>query len=394
MKCNCKYCQNIDYDNSEYTVDLSTLKKIRPVGVSGLLRVKNDAEFLALSIDSCIDALDELIIVYQDCEDDSPSIIEQKRLQYPDKIRTYLYRPIIISHNLTEEEMEYALALPADSIHLLSNYYNYTLSKASYRYAMKIDADQIYFTDKLKFFCDAYRKEEKEKITLKEFWAAQTVHYFVDLINLFPRLLPDFSFSDELIDLYKSYTLKMIGNKKYPISFSGINLYLESDKWVLPLGGAEKGMFLPFNGIHDHIVFEISALSYYVPQPIYGGNLKYQNSLIEEFNLTKRMNLWKGFYKHIFLYGGFLWYHMAAVKEPGFTSHKEDYKSHTLPLFNDRVVFTTIETRLSPFVLRRWMRPWYYLFWNKEQEELSQKYISEIEKILCVRLNTDSNDEK
>ena len=105
MKCNCKYCQNIDYDNSEYTVDLSTLKKIRPVGVSGLLRVKNDAEFLALSIDSCIDALDELIIVYQDCEDDSPSIIEQKRLQYPDKIRTYLYRPIIISHNLTEEEM-------------------------------------------------------------------------------------------------------------------------------------------------------------------------------------------------------------------------------------------------------------------------------------------------
>ena len=169
---------------------------------------------------------------------------------------------------------------------------------------------------------------------------------------------------------------------------------MESDKWVLPLGGAEKGMFLPFNGIHDHIVFEISALSYYVPQPIYGGNLKYQNSLIEEFNLTKRMNLWKGFYKHIFLYGGFLWYHMAAVKEPGFTSHKEDYKSHTLPLFNDRVVFTTIETRLSPFVLRRWMRPWYYLFWNKEQEELSQKYISEIEKILCVRLNTDSNDEK
>lgn len=392
--CICKYCQNLNYDNSEYFVNLKELARKRPIGVSGLLRVKNDAEFLALCIDSCIDALDELIIVYQDCDDDSPLIIEQKRLQYPDKIKTYFYRPIVLSHRLTEKEMEFALALPTDSIHLLSNYYNYTLSKASYQYAMKIDADQIYFTDKLKDFCDAYRKEKKEKITLKENLAAKKVHYFVDLINLFPKMLSVFSFSDELVDLYKSYTLKKIGNKKYPISFSGINLYSEFDKWVLPLGGYEKGMFLPFNGIHDTCIFKISTLSYYVPQPIFGGGLKYQNSLIEAFSFDKSLNLWKSFYKHSFLYGGFLWYHMAAIKEPGFTFHKECYKSHTLPLFSDRVDFATIETRLFPFVLRRWMRPWYYLFWNKEQVELPQKYISEIEKILCVRLITQSNEEE
>lgn len=392
--CTCKYCQNLNYDNSEYFVNLKGLARQRPVGVSGLLRVKNDAEFLALCIDSCIDALDELIIVYQDCDDNSPLIIEQKRLQYPDKIRTYFYRPVILSHQLTEEELKYALALPTDSIHLLSNYYNYTLSKASYQYAMKIDADQIYFTGKLKSFCDAYRKEKKEKITLKEFWAAQKVHYFADLINLFPKMLSAFSSSDELVDLYKSYTLKKIGNKKYPVSFSGINLYSESGKWVLPLGGYEKGMFLPFNGIHDTYLFEVSALSYYIPQPAYGRTLKYQNSLIESFSLNKRMNLWKGFYKHSFLYGGFLWYHMAAFKEPGFTSHKESYKNHTLPLFGDRVVFSTIETRLFPYALRRWMRPWYYLFWNKEQAGLPQEYIPEIEKVLRARLNTDSNEEK
>lgn len=392
--CTCKYCQNLNYDNSEYFVNLKGLARKRPVGVSGLLRVKNDAEFLALCIDSCIDALDELIIVYQDCVDDSLSIIEQKRKQYPDKIQTYFYRPVVLSHNLTEEEMKYAMALPTDSIHLLCNYYNYTLSKASYQYAMKIDADQIYFTDKLKSYCDAYRKNEKEKITIREYWAAKKVHYFVDLINLFPKMLSAFSFSERLVDLYKSYTIKKIGNKKYPISFSGINLYSESGKWVLPLGGYEKGMFLPFNGIHDHLIFEISTLSYYVPQRIYGGNLKYQNSLIETFCLNKRMNLWKSFYKHSFLNGGFLWYHMAAFKEPGFTSHKKDYKNQILPLFSERVVFSTIETCLLPYVLRRWMRPWYFLFWNKERVELPQRYVPEIEKILRARLNTDSNDEK
>ena len=53
-------------------------------------------------------------------------------------------------------------------VHLLANYYNYTLSKAQYRYAMKIDADQIYFTDKLKAFCDLYRCKEKVAISLSE----------------------------------------------------------------------------------------------------------------------------------------------------------------------------------------------------------------------------------
>ena len=89
MNCTCEYCRRVDYDNSEFFVDRSFLVRERPVGVTGLLRVKNDAEFLSLCIDSCIDALDELVIVYQACDDDSPKIIEQKRQQYPDKIRSF-----------------------------------------------------------------------------------------------------------------------------------------------------------------------------------------------------------------------------------------------------------------------------------------------------------------
>ena len=63
MRCTCEYCRDIDYDNSEYFVDRSYLYRPTPDGDTGQQRVKNDAEFLALSIDSCIEALDELVIV-------------------------------------------------------------------------------------------------------------------------------------------------------------------------------------------------------------------------------------------------------------------------------------------------------------------------------------------
>lgn len=130
MKCTCEYCSGADYDSSDFFIDLTAnLSKERPIGVSGLLRVKNDEDFLSACIDSCIGPLDELIIVCQPSDDRTQQIVETKRRQYPDKIRAYFYRPRVLSHNLSVEELEYAKKLPSDSIHLLANYYNYTLSK-------------------------------------------------------------------------------------------------------------------------------------------------------------------------------------------------------------------------------------------------------------------------
>lgn len=77
FECTCPLCQEGKYKGEDYYVDMSFLKKVRPVGVSGLLRVKNDAEFLSDCIESCIDALDELIICYQDCTDNAPEIIRE-----------------------------------------------------------------------------------------------------------------------------------------------------------------------------------------------------------------------------------------------------------------------------------------------------------------------------
>ena len=41
MKCTCEYCSGADYDSSDFFIDpTANLSKERPIGVSGLLRVK------------------------------------------------------------------------------------------------------------------------------------------------------------------------------------------------------------------------------------------------------------------------------------------------------------------------------------------------------------------
>ena len=89
----------------DYKVDFTLLDKERPIGVSGLMRVKNDGDFVSLSIDSCITALDELVIVYDDSEDNTEEIILKKQAEYPSKIKVYHYEPQICSHNLSDSEI-------------------------------------------------------------------------------------------------------------------------------------------------------------------------------------------------------------------------------------------------------------------------------------------------
>lgn len=89
--------------DTTFRVHPQNFTKDRPLGVSGFLRVKNDAEFLKASIESCLPALDELIIVYNDCSDDSPNIINSLAKQYPCKIKAFEYHPKIYSHNLSKQ---------------------------------------------------------------------------------------------------------------------------------------------------------------------------------------------------------------------------------------------------------------------------------------------------
>ena len=151
-------------DYTEYAVDLSQLTKERPLGVTGILRCQNSADFLDACIESCIEGLDELIAVYHNCTDETANILKRKQSKYPDKIKIFEYHPYIYPIDLADEQFQEIMNLPKDSIHLLSGYTNYAISKVTYRYAIKIDSDQLFFSESFKKYCDAYRTEQKVRI--------------------------------------------------------------------------------------------------------------------------------------------------------------------------------------------------------------------------------------
>ena len=307
--------------NSKFCVQIEEFSTMRPVGISGLLRTKNGADFLSDCIDSCINALDELIIVYQESFDDTEKIIIEKQKQYPDKIKAYFYEPKVYSHNLSEEEYNYALNLPENSIHLLSNYYNFALSKAKYKYAIKIDDDQIYFSNQFKEILDLYRKEDKVKILLKEKLAFKYYKKLFKKTSRHPNYLNSFTchflvpkfFIRNLV----SYIKKKIQNDKIITSFSGINLFENK----IPLGKSETPDILsPFNGTYDTLCFPISSETYYLP--FYD---KENNRIIERFKNDNELS------QDIFPIG-FFWIHLKDMKKLAYEKIKDKYKGKSIKI--------------------------------------------------------------
>lgn len=317
--CTCPLCLKEDYDPADYMVDLSELERERPCGVSGLMRVKDEARWVAQSIDSCIDALDELIICYQESTDKTAEIVELKRRQYPDKIQTFFYAPPVYAHNLSKEDFQYAVGLPENSVHLLSNYYNYTLLKAKYRYAVKIDADQIYFSDRLKRLCDAYRNESQQEITLCEYMADKYMKAFIVLLrcsfNMFSWRLVDFlPFQKTMLEQYNAYLFKQVSRTKYMVILSGINLYKKNGKWGIPAFKDDIGLLSAFNGCGDTLMFQISGQTFF--RPVYQTYDRQEvtdkityNSFYKKHRIIERFH----HENNLSLYGGFYWYHMKFI---------------------------------------------------------------------------------
>lgn len=81
-------------------------------------------------------------------------------------------------------------------------------------------------------------------------------------------------------------------------------------------------------------------MSYYTPQPIRSEHAKYGNCLIESFSLDRSLKRFKYIFSHKLLYGGFLWYHTAPLKEPDFTAKREKYANRTLPYSGNETIFS------------------------------------------------------
>lgn len=294
-------------DFKNFRVNPNSFSADRPIGVSGFLRVKNDAEFLRVSVESCLPALDELVIVYNACTDNSPEIIRELEKLYPNKVKVYEYEPRIYSHNLSKDEYDFIKSQDSFSPHLLSSYYNFALSKTSYKYAMKIDADQIYDTDELVKLCGAYRSSKRVHLNPIKLICFIYLYFALILYKKSGFKLPFISRNS--FAAYREMLIKLVAKYKIPIFFSGINMIYLKNEWFTPLGqklSSGINILPPYNGLTDHPVFPVSEKIYFEPIEMESYNKlnAFSYTIIEQFVGLKRC-----------LPYGFMWVHLNASRK-------------------------------------------------------------------------------
>lgn len=235
-------------------------------GLSGLIRTRNEASLLGPCIDSCIDALDELIVICFDCTDNTLEVLEEKKRQYPDKLRVFEYNHKVLAFDLTQEEFELAKALPDDSPRLYGNLCNWGKSKARYKYLTKIDADQLYFADELKKWRDVCSGAVQLKWRISFIWGWLFMMYFslyrrVSLRSGKPCLwmIPDWLVRI-LFKSYSDYSKWMLQRGKVLIALSGVNVF-KDDRWYVTFDGVN--IHPPYNGEGDTVIFKISDHTYW-----------------------------------------------------------------------------------------------------------------------------------
>lgn len=339
--------------------------------VAGIMRVKNDGMFIEKCIESCIDALDELIVVHNDCTDNSVEEIERMRMKYPNKIHRYEYPYKVLGVNITKEEYDFVKTLPEGAPELLSTYCNFALSKVTAPYALKIDADQIYFTDTLKYWCDFMRHCQPQQLTGKVIVGkifSSYISCYRFLSMKCKRVLP--LIPSWLLKLfypaYISYAKYAFSHEEACFSLSGINI-LERDTTMIPMGHkcGELVSGIPFNGEGDTVMFKVKSSTYFSKLPDYSTNRTCNLSLVEQFVHPYRV-----------LFIGFFWKHIRAMRPSSYSNAMELIKVDPrayIPFREFKAMsYTDILNHSSKDVFRLFQRVLFAFIYNANKSQLLQ----------------------
>lgn len=141
---NFKQYKNIEW-NEKFNIQKDSFKtKKRKHWISAFWRLYNWEDFLEQTIESHIKYFDEIILVNNKSTDKTEYICKKLEKKYPSKIKFYNY-PFDIHKIWTKKYKE----TKENSLHSLSYYYNWTLSKTTYKYAIKLDDDHICIPEQL-----------------------------------------------------------------------------------------------------------------------------------------------------------------------------------------------------------------------------------------------------
>jgi hypothetical protein len=125
----------------------------RQPGISAFMRIRNGADFLAMTIRSHIEFFDEIVAVHNQCTDESPAILSRLQSEFgAKKLRVIHYTDAVYPPG-----SEGHIRTDPGSPNSLVNYYNFSLAATRYQYATKLDDDHLAITDATKEIADAIR---------------------------------------------------------------------------------------------------------------------------------------------------------------------------------------------------------------------------------------------
>jgi len=140
-----KNYKNIEWIEKYNINNNSFCSENRKKWFSAFWRLYNAEDFLEKTVESHINLFDEIILVNNNSTDNTEKICKKLKKKYPKKIIFYNY-PFDIYKIGT---LEYK-SCKENSIHSLSYYYNWTLSKTTYKYVIKLDDDHIVIKEEFK----------------------------------------------------------------------------------------------------------------------------------------------------------------------------------------------------------------------------------------------------
>lgn len=107
-------------------------------GIGAFLRTRNGQDFLEQTIRSHIAFYDEIVVVFNRCDDRTPDILRRLIIEFPHKLRVYDYRDAVHPPGSRGH-----VAAPANDPRSMVNYTNFALAQTKYQVVVKLDDDHI-----------------------------------------------------------------------------------------------------------------------------------------------------------------------------------------------------------------------------------------------------------
>ena len=102
------------------------------------MRTRNGQDFIEQTIRSHIAFYDEIVVVFNRCDDGTPDILRRLIIEFPHKLRVYDYRDAVHPPGSRGH-----VVVPANDPHSMVNYSNFALAQTKYQVVVKLDDDHI-----------------------------------------------------------------------------------------------------------------------------------------------------------------------------------------------------------------------------------------------------------